>query len=70
VPRPHSGKLAGGGNPCQKGSTSGNYSPLGAAVQAMNSAMQGNFPPARPLLVMAGYAVVLGLLAIRSFRWE
>ena len=48
----------------------GNYSPLGAAVQAMDSAMQGNFPPARPLLVMAAYAVVLGLIAIRSFRWE
>jgi ABC-2 type transport system permease protein len=48
----------------------GNYSPLGAAVQAMDSAMQGNFPPARPLLVMAAYAVVLGLIAVRSFRWE
>jgi ABC-2 type transport system permease protein len=48
----------------------GNYSPLGAAVQAMDAAMQGSFPPARPLLVMAAYAVVLGLIAIRLFRWE
>ena len=48
----------------------GNYSPLGAAVQAMDAAMQGNFPPARPLLVMAAYAIVLGLIAIRLFRWE
>jgi len=48
----------------------GNYTPLGAAVQAMDAAMQGNFPPARPLLVMAAYAVVFGVAAIRLFRWE
>jgi ABC-2 type transport system permease protein len=48
----------------------GNYTPLDAAVQAMDAAMQGHFPPARPLLVMAAYAVVLGVVAIRLFRWE
>jgi len=32
--------------------------------------MQGHFPPARPLLVMAAYAVGFGVLAIRLFRWE
>jgi ABC-2 type transport system permease protein len=48
----------------------GTYTPLGAAVQAMNAAMQGNFPPARPLLVMATYAVVFGVAAIKLFRWE
>ena len=48
----------------------GNYTPLGAAVQAMDAAMQGNFPPARPLLVMVAYAVVFGIAAIRLFRWE
>jgi ABC-2 type transport system permease protein len=46
------------------------YTPLGAAVQAMDAAMQGSFPPARPLLVMAVYAVVFGAAAIRWFRWE
>jgi ABC-2 type transport system permease protein len=48
----------------------GNYTPLAAAVQAMDAAMQGHFPPARPLLVMAAYAVVFGVAAIRLFRWE
>ena len=48
----------------------GNYTPLGAAVQAMDAAMQGNFPPARPLLVMAAYAVLFSIAAIRFFRWE
>lgn len=48
----------------------GNYTPLDAAVQAMDAAMQGNFPPARPLLVMAACAVVFGVVAIRLFRWE
>ncbi len=48
----------------------GDYTPLGAAVQAMDAAMQGSFPPARPLLVMAVYAVVFSAAAIRWFRWE
>jgi ABC-2 type transport system permease protein len=47
-----------------------NYTPLGAAVQAMQAAMQTGFPPAAPLLVLAGYAVVFGYLASRFFRWE
>jgi ABC-2 type transport system permease protein len=48
----------------------GSYTPLGAAVQAMDATMQGNFPAARPLLVMAAYAVVFGIAAIKLFRWE
>ena len=47
-----------------------NYTPLGAAVQAMQTSMQTGFPPATPLLVLAGYAVVFGYLARRFFRWE
>lgn len=47
-----------------------NYTPLGAAVQAIQDSMQSGFPPAAPLLVMAGYAVALGFLAWRFFRWE
>jgi ABC-2 type transport system permease protein len=44
--------------------------PLGAAVQAMQDSMQGQFPPAAPLLVLAAYAVVFGFLAKRFFRWQ
>jgi ABC-2 type transport system permease protein len=47
-----------------------NYTPLGAAVQAMQYSMQTGFPPAAPLLVLAAYAVVFGFLARRLFRWE
>lgn len=47
-----------------------NYTPLGAAVQAMQSSMLTGFPPVAPLLVLAGYAVVFGFLARRYFRWE
>lgn len=48
----------------------GNYTPLDGAVQAMDAAMRGTFPPTRPLLVMAAYAVVFGLAAVKLFRWE
>jgi len=46
------------------------FTPLNAAVQAMRDAMQGTFPPARPLLVLAACAVICGALAVRYFRWE
>jgi ABC-2 type transport system permease protein len=46
------------------------YTPLGASVQALQSAMQGPFPPASSLLVLAGYALLFGVLAVRSFKWE
>ncbi len=44
--------------------------PLGAAVQAMQAAMNVGFPPAEPLLVLAAYTLVFGYLAKRFFRWE
>jgi ABC-2 type transport system permease protein len=47
-----------------------NYTPLGAAVEAIQDSMQTGFPPARPLLVLAAYAVVFGIAARRFFRWE
>jgi ABC-2 type transport system permease protein len=47
-----------------------NYTPLGAAVQAIQDSMQSGFPPTAPLLVLTGYALVLGFLARRCFRWE
>jgi integrase len=37
---------------------------------AMLSSMQGSFPPAQPLLVMAAWAVVSGFAAVKPFRWE
>jgi ABC-2 type transport system ATP-binding protein len=48
----------------------GDWTPLGAAVHALQDAMQTGFPPARFLLVLAGYAVVFSGLAVRFFRWE
>lgn len=47
----------------------GGYTPLGAAVQAMQHSMAGQWPPAATLGVLAGYAVGFGLLARRWFRW-
>lgn len=48
----------------------GHWTPSGAAVQALEDAMFGAFPSAQLLLVLAGWAVVFGFLAVRFFRWE
>ena len=47
-----------------------NFTPLGAAVQAIQASMQTGFPPVAPLLVLTAYALVFGFLARRFFRWE
>jgi ABC-2 type transport system permease protein len=47
-----------------------NYTPLGAAVEAIQDSMQTGFPPAAPLLVLLAYALVFAFLARRFFRWE
>jgi ABC-2 type transport system permease protein len=47
-----------------------NYTPLGAAVEAIGASMFSGFPSAAPLLVLAAYAAVFGFLARRLFRWE
>ena len=47
-----------------------NYTPLGAAVEAIQDSVQTGFPPAAPLLVLAGYTLVFAFLAHRFFRWE
>lgn len=47
-----------------------NCTPVGAAVEILQDSMQGQFPPAEPLLVLIGYALVFSLLARRFFRWE
>jgi len=47
-----------------------NYTPLGAAVEAIQDSILQGFPPIAPLLVLAAYAVAFGFLARRFFRWE
>ena len=37
---------------------------------SMGDAMQGAFPGARALLVLAAWAAVAGVLAVRYFRWD
>jgi ABC-2 type transport system permease protein len=46
------------------------YTPLGAAVPAVQNAIAGHWPGTVHLLVLAAYAVVLCALAARLFRWE
>ena len=46
------------------------YTPLGAASQALGASISGDFPPAMPLLVLAAYGIVFAGLAVRTFRWE
>jgi ABC-2 type transport system permease protein len=48
----------------------GDRTPLGAAVAALHDSMAGQWPSAGGLAVLAGYAVVFGVLAWRLFRWE
>jgi len=46
------------------------YTPLGAASQALTASIEGDFPPITALAVLAAYAAVFVGLAIRTFRWE
>jgi ABC-2 type transport system permease protein len=48
----------------------GDYTPLGAAVQALQDATAGTWPGAGRLLVMAAYAVAGAAIANRLFRWQ
>jgi ABC-2 type transport system permease protein len=50
--------------------TISDYTPLGAGVRAAQDAIAGHWPPTSSLLVLAGYTVVFGWLAARTFRWE
>jgi ABC-2 type transport system permease protein len=47
-----------------------NFTPLGAAVQAVQAALLTGFPPVSALLVLPAYAVVFAVVAVRLFRWE
>jgi ABC-2 type transport system permease protein len=48
----------------------GDWTPAGAAVHALQDSMLGTFPSTQLLLVLAGWEVVFGFLAVRFFRWE
>jgi ABC-2 type transport system permease protein len=50
--------------------TVSDFTPLGAAVQAMDDAWFGAVPDVTHLLVMVGYGLIFGALAVRAFRWE
>ena len=46
------------------------YTPLGAAVPAVQNSIAGHWPGTVHLLVLAGYALVLCVAGARLFRWE
>ena len=50
--------------------TVSNFSPAGAAVQAMQDAWNGSMPGAGSLAVKAVFAAGSGLLAWRLLRWD
>lgn len=50
--------------------TVSNYTPSGAAVQALSDSWAGGAPDTTSLLVMGAYVVVAGGLAVWLFRWD
>jgi ABC-2 type transport system permease protein len=50
--------------------TIGDFTPLGAGVQALQDATAGTWPQLSSLAVMAAYVIVFGVAAVRLFRWE
>ncbi|MEA2002427.1 MAG: ABC transporter permease [Actinomycetota bacterium] len=50
--------------------TISDLTPLGSSVQALEDSWFGATPSAANLVVMAAYAIVVGLVAVRVFRWE
>jgi ABC-2 type transport system permease protein len=48
----------------------GQYTPMGALRQSLHDLWNGVAPAPPHLITMALYAVVLGLVAAKSFRWE
>ncbi|MEE1787876.1 ABC transporter permease [Streptomyces sp. SP17BM10] len=48
----------------------GDFTPSGAAVQALQDSWNGHFPHAVALLTLAAYAVLAGGAAAKLFRWE
>jgi ABC-2 type transport system permease protein len=50
--------------------TVSDFTPLGSAVGSLTDTWFGSTPEPLHLVVMAAYAVVVGFLAVRLFRWE
>jgi ABC-2 type transport system permease protein len=50
--------------------TMSTVTPMGSAVQALEDAWFGSAPSFANLLVMAIWAIVVGLIAVQLFRWE
>ena len=50
--------------------TISDLTPLGSAVQAIDDSWFGTTPDVMNLAVMAVYAVVVGSIAVKMFRWE
>ena len=48
----------------------GDFTPLGAGVQALQDAMAGAWPRPLHLAVMSACIIVIGLAAVRLFLWE
>ncbi|GAA4887458.1 ABC transporter permease [Streptomonospora salina] len=48
----------------------GEYTPMGALRQSLDDVWSGGVLALSPLVTMAVYAVVVSLVAARSFRWE
>ena len=46
------------------------FSPSGAAVQALTNSSLGQWPELRDLAVLAGWGVLTSVVAIRRFSWE
>jgi ABC-2 type transport system permease protein len=48
----------------------GDFTPLGAGVQALQDAIAGAWPRPLHLAVLAAFAAAAGLAAAKLFRWE
>jgi ABC-2 type transport system permease protein len=48
----------------------GDYTPLGATLKTMRDSWTGGHPHLAQFVIMAAYAVVAGLVAAKTFRWE
>ena len=46
------------------------FTPLGAASQALQDAWEGGWPRPLHLIVMVAFTAALGAVAVRTFRWE
>jgi ABC-2 type transport system permease protein len=50
--------------------TVSDLTPLGSAVQALEDSWFGSTPSLANLAVMAAWAIVVGFIAVRAFRWN